>query len=606
MRNGKKTLTIITIVIILLVASLAGAAYAYFFTDVFKSDKQKFFKYMAKNIESASTFKSVELTNYLEKKGSQPYENSGEFYTTIDEKTASSYMPNKKLYDEVEKFKILFQGQKDISNGYFHEAVSLQYSNGEKMTFELAKQEDYYGIKVDTILKKYLALENNNLKEFAKNIGIQDTSVIPDKIEFKNYDKYKFTDDEIKNIQNKIYKVLNENLQDTMFREEKNDSYQKYILTLTKGQVEEILYKLYNTLVNDEVIINKIKIIATEELKMTEQEIDEKIEQLKKEADSYLEKGEDTFIGDDTQSKDTDTDLISINVYNDKAQKGNIPSIEIVDEEFKISLGLSDNRLTLKLDEGEKDGETIVYNPIGTISLDKVIESTDLTYSFNASVNGLINTEFTGKMKFAGILSEQDSVKEELTIGIELGSIEDSSKMQYTYLNNVKFKDNISKEDLKLNSTIINNYNAQKLQTTLEKLTSLIDLLNKKQMQSIGLQPDQNPVLYMTPFLSPFMGQNNVLEKTATAMSKENEGRAKENVELFIFSLRVKFYAGNLDEYINEKLSSESNIRELNKQLETCGYTASYDKNIGLILSTKDSAETLIAKIENGDVIWNK
>lgn len=541
MRGSKKTLTILIIVIIILVGSLAGASYAYFFTDMFRSDKQKFFIYMSKNIENIESLKSDELTNYIEKKKTQAYDNNGEFYTTVDEKTASEYMPNKKVYDEVEKFRILFQGQKDLASNYIYDTISLQYSNGEKMTFELATQDDYHGIKVDKILKKYLVLENNNLKEFVKNIGMDNMLDIPDKIEIKNFDKYKFTEEEIKNIKAKLYKILDENLQDTMFRNEKNDSYQKYTLTLTKGQAEDILYKMYIALINDEIIINKIKTIASEELKMTELEINNKIEEIKKEANNYLEKDTVKLEESDSTEKSTDTDLISINVYNDKAKKGNLPSLEIIDEESKISIGLSDDRISVKLDGGEKDGEATIYNPICSVIIDKTMENEDVSYIVEASIYKPINIEINGKMKFAGIVSGQDSVKEELTLGFELENGENTAKMQYTYLNNVKFNDSISKLDLKANGTIINNYDAQKLQTTFEKLTSLIDALNKKQMQSLGLEADQNPVLYMTPLFSYLRFPYSIYSDTQDAIGTSNLSEQ----EMMAFNNKFTVYEGS-------------------------------------------------------------
>lgn len=537
MKNNKKILTIVIVVILLLVGALAGVAYAYFYTDVFKSDKQKFFKYMSRNIENVSSLKSEELTKYIEKKKTQAYDNNGEFYTTVDEKTASSYMPSKKVYDEVEKFKVTFQGQKDIANNYMHDTVNLQYSNGEKMTFEIARQDDYYGIKVDTILKKFLAIENNNLKDFAKNLGVQDTSTIPDKIEMKNYDKYKFTDEELKIIKTKLYQIVDENLQETMFREEKNDSYAKYTLTLTIGQVEDIFSKIYKALVNDETVTGKIKEVLVQELEMTEQEAQEKINELKEAADRSLENVKEE------KDETIETDLISINVYKDKANKGNIPSIEIISKENRISLGISENRLTFKFDEGTKDGETIVYNPFLSAIIEKITESQDIAYAIDVSIsNNFMNIDLNEKINFAGILSGQDSVKEEVTFGAKIGNNEGNiSQMQYTYLNNVKFNSDIAKEDMKSNSIKINNYNAEKLQTTFDKLTSLIDTLNKKQMQSLGLEANQNPILYMTPLITylrfPFSVHSDAQNAINTANLSEQE--------MMMFNNKFIPYEGN-------------------------------------------------------------
>lgn len=502
MKNGKKTLKVLIVIVVMLVCAVAGVAYTYFFTDVFKTEKQKFFQYMAQNIGNVSSFRSNELENYYEKKKTQSYKNSGEFYTEIDQKLASTYMPNKKVYNEVKDFKILFDGEKDLANNYEHDVLSLKYSNNEKMTFELLREYDYLGIKVDSILKKYLVLENNDLKNFAKNMGLEDTKNIPDKIEIKNYEKYEFSEEELNVIKQKLYNVLDENLQETMFREEKFDSYSKYTLTLTNAQIKNIISKMYQSMINDEIIINKVKNFAQNELNMTEQEIEDQIENFKKEANDFFE-GKDDLLDNDEETRNKDTDLVSICVYDDKKHKGNLSSIEIISNDGKIAFGISEDRFVVNVDEGTKDGDNIVYNPIASIILDKKTENDSLEYNISGEIySSEREKKWDCSFKVTGIQS-MNLVNENFSANYKIiDQAGEEEGIKGIYNNTVEFTDNIEKIDIKSNGVRINNYNAEKMQDTFGKLGNLIDSLNKKQMQSLGLEADQNPIFYVTPLAS--------------------------------------------------------------------------------------------------------
>ena len=53
-------------------------AYAYFFTDYLKSDKEAFFKYILKNEELIDNLKDEDFSKYIEKQKNTAYSNNGE------------------------------------------------------------------------------------------------------------------------------------------------------------------------------------------------------------------------------------------------------------------------------------------------------------------------------------------------------------------------------------------------------------------------------------------------------------------------------------------------------------------------------------------------
>lgn len=514
MKNNKKILTIIIVLIIIVIFAIAGVAYTYFYTDVFKTDKQKFFKYVSQNSEIFSGLGSEELTQYYAKKDTNGYKYDGEFSAQIDEQTASLYMPNQRMYSEVEKSKIIFEGEKDKQNQYSHGTIAMKYSNGEKMEFEYINKEDYYGLKIDKILKKYLVLENNNLEDFAQKLQIPISSTIPDKVEAKNLDSYNLTDEEKKTLHDKIYKILDENLTDAMFKEEKLGDNLKYTLSLTALQIENISSEIYETIINDEIVVNKLKQFFIQELEMSEDEADEQILELKKSAEEYKEQ-----IKKDIEEYDSDeslaTELIQISIYTNK---GILINTELVTDEARFSLNRDVDKLTLKVEKAEKDGESIVYNPLATVSLEKLKELDSIAYKFLIAMDeDASKIEFDANYK--GI-QDLDDVKEQYTLQIEKeGEDEDEDySLKYVVKNDVSFEDEIEEEDVISNGVKINNYDEAKLQSTLEKIVSMVVQLNKKQMEALGLEEDENPIMYMFPIFDMINGTlgnaNNIIEST--------------------------------------------------------------------------------------------
>lgn len=605
-----------------------GVAYAYFCTDLFKSNKQKFFKYFAKNIENMATLENKELTNYLEKKQNQAYENSGEFYANIDENTAKYFMSND-IYDEVKKFKITFEGQKDLPNNYYKDTINLQYSNGEKLTFQLAKQDDYYGLMVDKILKKYLTIENNNLKQFAKKLGVEDTSNIPDKIEIKDYSKYKFTDKEWENIKTKIYTTLNENLDNSMFKEEKGKDSDKFTLTLTEKQASSIILKMFDAIMNDETIIGKVKEFMINELEVNAIQADRKIEELKKNLKEKLA-SEEIIKNDEIGSSDEQkTFNISVYKYYNKSQAG----VNIIFDEIKIDLITRESNIMFWLNKHIEEKEYIDYTSIMSGSMGQDKKDGKNTVFLDLEFND--ETKFSIAMHYEGI--DKENPKEEAAISFIIENEDNTESyeplsFEYRYTNNINFKNNISKENLKENSVILNNYDSEKLMTTFQKLGERIAELNKTQMKSLGLEEDENPIIYINPIFAfsryvynyatsaianDWMEDNNIINRASEAKELTNLSTAKEYISLGIIEMHTNYLSDkvkntstniSVDEYIENQICNTSWMDDLNDEIEQYNfYISEYDKNSKkLILTSETTNKKYIGKLENGKITWEE
>ena len=64
-KNSKVILVVIILLVILIL--LTGIAYAYFATDMFKSNKELFFKYVTQMGDSKEGFIETQLEQYFEK-----------------------------------------------------------------------------------------------------------------------------------------------------------------------------------------------------------------------------------------------------------------------------------------------------------------------------------------------------------------------------------------------------------------------------------------------------------------------------------------------------------------------------------------------------------
>lgn len=497
MKKNKKTLIIVLAIVLFIILIGGIIAYMYFFTDVFKSDKQKFFVYAGKTVESVANMNISELNGYLENKNTKSYESNGTLKADMDISLAQKLMQNANVYKEFKKTEIVTNVKKDKQNNYDYRSVKFKYSNGENIDIEYLNKNDLYGISVNKIGGKYVAIENNKLKDLAQKVGITNTDAIPEKIQIEDLNKYKFSEEEIEKIKNIVYKILDENLSDTMFVTEKISNYNKYTITLTEAQAKEILNKLYNELINNEIIVNKLQQFLIEDSKLTETEAKNKIEELQSKAKEYKEKKEEN-------ENSSGTKIISISIY--KTNK-NVTKVEYITEDSKVTLNINEKKIELAIDEASKDGENTIYNPLGNISLEKVSSNDEFKYNIifslkddnkddknelNESSNDIKYISLIFNLNIKGI-QNADIVQENYDLKFRENS---TDLISYTFNNTVDFNSNFEKEELESNSVKLNNYTREQLEMFATKYITHSYILNQLKMQKLGLNAEQNPIRY--------------------------------------------------------------------------------------------------------------
>ena len=134
----KKSLKIIILIIILLILILiAGIAFAYFSTDLFKSNKQLFFKYIGQIGNSENGLIEENINQYFTKKENTPYKNQGELYVEI-----SAPDEYKEQVENTNNMNITFDGEVDKANSNREENISINYSDKVNIDFIYKKIQD--------------------------------------------------------------------------------------------------------------------------------------------------------------------------------------------------------------------------------------------------------------------------------------------------------------------------------------------------------------------------------------------------------------------------------------------------------------------------------
>ena len=213
----KRYLIMLIIAIFLIICLGAGLAFMYFFTDIFKSNKQLFSKYFSQNSKAFEFFKDENINSYFEKQKSTTYTSEGTIKTNVTFPDSSQSV----MANALQNCNITFNGKVDNQNKYFYETVKANYSDTQSNELNLYRNNDIYAFKIGEILYRYIGIENNNLKEFATKMNIPEEiiSLIPNKIQLSALSGYLnvYSDEDITTIKDKYLNIITSNLTDDMF-----------------------------------------------------------------------------------------------------------------------------------------------------------------------------------------------------------------------------------------------------------------------------------------------------------------------------------------------------------------------------------------------------
>ena len=551
----KIAIIIIFIIILILVATIASL---YFFTDLFRSNKEAFFKYTAQLIAQEDGFIDDSLTQYLEKKKNTPYEDNGniDFDISIPDMGQDD--------DALNNFNIGFSGKVDNANTKIEENVSLNYSNDVNFPFYYRKVNDVQGIQTDNVGSKYIAIrdgeEIQSLKDMEINInGLEEITALYNNIQISNED--------IQNFKTTYFDNIFSQIQDNKFSKISEENSTGYKLTLSGDDLKDILTKVLETLREDEGTLDRLNQLLG----------------LEQSASKIRSTTIDSLINDITNNSAIGT--LEVTVYK---TNGKLSKIDIQHENLKLTLEKSkqENELTYNANIEVLQDSRQIYNAslvakYTGIETNNVIENCELILGTNYSSQE--NNNITESLEELDEEQETTNEQEDSQNTVTNEHVE----YKYTLNNTVQFTQGVDIEDFSTeNSIILNDEDEEYVTNLMNAIEERLISVNQKQMEQVGISADQNPLNYVLPTivienLTGNTSGNNVTEEEATTYNNKfylYEGTSQKGVTVRGLMSIIQTN--------NESATSESRtIKEIHFDGEE--YEAT-DQNITLI---KDSIE---------------
>lgn len=549
LRNG------IIIISILIVLLLVVFGVLYFCTDLLKSDKQLFFKYASQLVETEGGFVENNIEAFYNKKQQMPYENEGKFDFTVD----LGNNTNEQI-DIANDFVVNFSGKTDKTNNKAEQNIELKYSDDVSWPLIYRHDGDIYGIQTDYVSSKYVAVENNNLKEFAGKVGMTDTSDVPEKIEVpENTTSFEYTEEEKQTVQEKYITILENQFRDDQFQAERNeDGTIRYILTMTNEELKNLVIALLNELKTDDVTLGKINNILSEQ---------------------------DLYTKNTIEAEDIDSIIESLQEGN--TEEGEVQFIVAQKNSKLVSISLNQNDNNIQLTKNNQE--------------DSVNYSISVNFKFNTGLSriGTIGGTVYFSANYSG-LNELNTVKEnyELGIAVQDNNGQQVGKYTYQFENNVNFVDSVNIDGLnEENAMILNNYEEESIQNFMTQLGERISNVNAEQMEKIGFNYG-NPMILMIP---TSLGNVLLAQNLDSTISESNI----ENSEVQTFNNLFLKYEGNqrgtLVKSLIQEIENSNDNNESQVELEFSGLGLIRNEDLALAGEYIDNSNTYEISFEYDD-----
>ena len=561
----KKTLLIVIIVLIVWILIIGGiVAFLFLGTDLFKSDKELFAKYVASMTEKETGFFPISLNDYENRKMNNAYEINGNFSvnteilatassmqssSTDQSSMAAQLMLIESLVDYGNNTNISYSGKVDNQNKKVEQNIQINYQDGVSLPFNYKQVGDIYGLQADFVSSDYIAIENNNLPALLQKLGATNITNVPNKIEIQEIESLNFTDEEKQHIyDNYVANVLMELSDDKFTKTENNDGSVSYTLTLSVNEVKDLLVKELQILSEDTMMIDKINNIFQEVSSNSAQTI-------------------------------TSQDIL-----------------DLVDEMNVETTTANDNFvITVTQNNGEVNSLVISTTDM-KVSITKNVQDSNLSYTIamNANIEEIGEIVFSFDMSYSGI--NTDNVSETYKIS---ANIPQMANVEYTLNNNVNFSNSVNIDDFDTNTIILNddNYSSTEIQNFMTQVVQLVMQKNIEQMQQIGYPTEMvNPMAMWVvgPGLGMYMysSQQGVMDNTDLSAQ-----------EILAYNSQFTQYEGTISGIqVNTLISTirahnNSNISDYNSQIQITNDEYDHDGN--------DTVNALTAPATYDDIVNN-
>ena len=359
MKKNKKIIIILIIILTIVILGIVGCL-IYFTTDIFKGNKELFFKYITQTSDLEKGFIEKNVKEYYSKKENNSYTNEGNFKVTAQN-------PDVTNLDNINNFNISFTGKTDNANSKSEQNISINYSDSVTFPVNYKKIGNQIGLQTDYVGAKYINIETDKmdkLSEIEEAKTIQDIGEVVSILE------------QTKNIslaQGNLTTYFNiiQNLGEDKFSKLSDANGTGYQLFLNGEDFKNLLVQMLETLKSDENTLDSINQYIKQirnSANITQSSINELIENIQ-------------------NSNEISNENFSIVVY----KKGGRTS--------KIVISLNEIRIDIQKNTNNENAQ-----------YDIIIDS-----NYNNE-----NLKITGKINYEGL--QNQNVKETYEIGLESGA----------------------------------------------------------------------------------------------------------------------------------------------------------------------------------------
>lgn len=570
-QKKSKGLLIIVIVLVMIILLIVGViAYLYFFTDMFKSNKQLFFKYTSQIVQSENGFIDNQLMQYFRKKNSTSYENNGEITFDVS-------IPN--MEDELElanNFNITFSGKEDPNNAKSEKEISLNYSDSVNFPLTYRKTNTITGIQTEYIGSSFVAVRND-----------EEISGLEDINHLLNLQNIEFSNEEIQTLKTTYFDNIFNTLDDSKFSTLTEGNLTGYRLTLTSEEFKNALLQILNALKTDTNTTHKLNEILQGigmNIQFNEDSIDDVIEsvndlewndniemtvyamggnlskvdiestgttlEIKKEAN-----GQDITYTSTLNTSEQDVSAVFTAKYTGLASDNVTETYELTLEgkygETNIIEKADNTQNTLDISKEKEAIESLITTvqankiaagedstPISDADVEEELSSgeneiytdmrlereTDTTFHITfVSTGDRFVIDNTGKIVEEP--QEESNTNENSTNTSNSTSEKTTSQNKYNITNNVQFKDGVEIEDLtEENAVILNDKDDEYVSNLMNAIEERMVEVNQVHMEELGVSEDENPIQYLIPaFLGASQTNTQIDEQAVNAFNAKFE-----------------------------------------------------------------------------------
>ena len=469
--KGLKATIIILIIILALIITFGCL---YFFTDLFKSNKELFFKYTAQIVQQEDGFIGDGLKQYLDKKQNTPYEDNGNIDFDIS-------LPDLGQNDDIlDNFNISFSGKINKPNAKNEQNITLNYSNDTNFPFYYRKSNDMQGIQSEYIGTKYIAIRDGQELQGADNIDLSFVDTVA------SLQNLQIPYDQIQTLKTTYFDNIINQIENSKFSKISEENKVGYRLSLTGDELKNVLTQILETLKDDENTIDQLNAL------LGLQQSSSKIRTT--DIDNLIDDLNDAEIGE-----------IEITTYKNN---GKVSGLEIKQEYLELSL-----------ERTESEGQE-TYN--ATINL---LNNTDknLNLGLVARFNGLNSNNVNESYE----ISVQGNYQSQGNDQTNENQTSENLNYKYTINNSVQFAEAVDIEDFSnQNAVILNDQDEEYVSGLLNAIQDRLVAVNQKQMEQLGATAEQNPLYFVLPtqILSDVLGiqsNNQLSEVEATEFNEK-------------------------------------------------------------------------------------